>query len=343
MSAPSMAACGRPPTRCRPRPRWQPLTDDAKSLSIGALAFDPTDASHQTLVAGTGRYSSNNRTGTALIGLMRTTDGGASWDVIDGGKLLRNAQIVGRGAARRDHRRGRRQRPVPQLRGRSVAEDLRRAPTAGCRSAMPSISLPIPKTPPGSTPMPVPKASFRAWIAAPPGPRSAMPRSTKSLTDNTLQRQDRRRPEPHALCRGRQPSWLFHLACRPVPVGRRRRDLDRARSAEHGRGGRHRLRSPSRRPRRHSSLARRRRNRPQHRLYRRRPSAVVRRRGSGRAAERMLRRARGELAQLVRRLRLFRPAVPQSTRRCRRVSRRRPSPIAARRRRPPRMPIPEDW
>jgi hypothetical protein len=78
-----------------PAPDWQPLTDDAKSLSIGALAFDPTDASHQTLVAGTGRYSSNNRTGTALIGLMRTTDGGASWDVIDGGRLLRNAQISG--------------------------------------------------------------------------------------------------------------------------------------------------------------------------------------------------------------------------------------------------------
>ncbi len=77
-----------------PTPSWQPLTDDARSLSIGALAFDPTDASHQTLVAGTGRYSSNNRTGTALIGLMRTTDGGASWEVSDGGKLLRNAQIV---------------------------------------------------------------------------------------------------------------------------------------------------------------------------------------------------------------------------------------------------------
>ena len=78
-----------------PNPSWEPLTDDARSLSIGALALDPTDPTHQTVVAGTGRYSSNNRTGTALIGLMRTTDGGASWDVIDGGKLLRNAQIVG--------------------------------------------------------------------------------------------------------------------------------------------------------------------------------------------------------------------------------------------------------
>lgn len=78
-----------------PHPSWEPLTDDAKSLSIGALAFDPTDASHQTLVAGTGRYSSNNRTGTALIGLMRTTDGGGSWELIDGSRLLRNTHIVG--------------------------------------------------------------------------------------------------------------------------------------------------------------------------------------------------------------------------------------------------------
>jgi photosystem II stability/assembly factor-like uncharacterized protein len=76
-------------------PTWEPLTDDAKSLSIGAIAFDPTDESYQTLVAGTGRFSSNYRTGTALIGLMRTTDGGATWEVIDGGKLLRSAQILG--------------------------------------------------------------------------------------------------------------------------------------------------------------------------------------------------------------------------------------------------------
>jgi hypothetical protein len=33
-----------------PSPNWQPLTDDVKSLLIGALAFDPTEDSHQTLV-----------------------------------------------------------------------------------------------------------------------------------------------------------------------------------------------------------------------------------------------------------------------------------------------------
>ena len=110
-----------------PNPSWEPLTDDARSLSIGALAFDPTDATHQTLVAGTGRYSSNNRTGTALIGLMRTTDGGASWEVIDGGKLVAQRSDRGRGAARRDHCRRLRQGPVPQLRGWTVEENLGRA------------------------------------------------------------------------------------------------------------------------------------------------------------------------------------------------------------------------
>ena len=31
-----------------PNPSWEPLTDDARSLSIGALALDPTDPTHQT-------------------------------------------------------------------------------------------------------------------------------------------------------------------------------------------------------------------------------------------------------------------------------------------------------
>ena len=36
-------------------PTWTPLTDNFPSLSIGALEFDPTDATRQTLVAGIGR------------------------------------------------------------------------------------------------------------------------------------------------------------------------------------------------------------------------------------------------------------------------------------------------
>lgn len=66
-------------------PMWTPLTDFETSLSIGALEFDPTDATHNTLVAGVGRFSSffsngGSRTGT----LLKTTDGGATWFSLPG-------------------------------------------------------------------------------------------------------------------------------------------------------------------------------------------------------------------------------------------------------------------
>ncbi|MDP7275838.1 MAG: hypothetical protein QF363_10200, partial [Planctomycetaceae bacterium] len=35
---------------------WTAVADDAPSLSIGALEFDPTDDSHNTLVAGIGQF-----------------------------------------------------------------------------------------------------------------------------------------------------------------------------------------------------------------------------------------------------------------------------------------------
>ena len=61
-------------------PTWEQLTDAQLSLSIGALEFDPTDSTHRTLVTGTGRFSSLSRIGGSLIGLLRTTDGGADVD-----------------------------------------------------------------------------------------------------------------------------------------------------------------------------------------------------------------------------------------------------------------------
>ena len=76
------------------RPTWLPLTDLARSLSFGALEFDPTDAAHRTLVAGTGRFSSKSRSGGALIGVMRTGDGGSSWVVL-GADPLRSLHITG--------------------------------------------------------------------------------------------------------------------------------------------------------------------------------------------------------------------------------------------------------
>ena len=62
-----------------PSPRWFPLTDNELSMSIGGLARDINDATGNTLVAGYGRRSSFGSAGGAHLGLIRTTDGGATW------------------------------------------------------------------------------------------------------------------------------------------------------------------------------------------------------------------------------------------------------------------------
>ncbi|HZF13561.1 MAG TPA: RTX toxin [Thermoanaerobaculia bacterium] len=69
------------------KPTWRPLTDSQTSQSIGALAFDPTDSSFRTLVAGPGLYSSFGDNGD-LAGLLRTTDGGATWKRLTGNGLM---------------------------------------------------------------------------------------------------------------------------------------------------------------------------------------------------------------------------------------------------------------
>ena len=64
-------------------PTYQPLTDSFPGMSIGALVFDPTDATNNTLVAGIGNFSSwnsvLNQFNTPFTGLLRTTDGGNTW------------------------------------------------------------------------------------------------------------------------------------------------------------------------------------------------------------------------------------------------------------------------
>ena len=76
-------------------PTWVPLTDLENGLAIGALEFDPTDVTHQTLVAGIGRYSSFGSAGSFRTGILRTTDGGTTWQSIDGGGVLLNKNISG--------------------------------------------------------------------------------------------------------------------------------------------------------------------------------------------------------------------------------------------------------
>src|SRR5439155_15150405 len=52
-------------------PTWTPLTDQQGSLSMGALKFDPTDATNNTLVAGVGTFSSDGFEGGSYTGLMK--------------------------------------------------------------------------------------------------------------------------------------------------------------------------------------------------------------------------------------------------------------------------------
>lgn len=70
------------------QPTWTPQTDTLASQSIGALAFDPLDATQQTLIAGTGRFSNFAQRGDDEIGVYRTTNGGANWTVHTGAPLL---------------------------------------------------------------------------------------------------------------------------------------------------------------------------------------------------------------------------------------------------------------
>src|SRR5262249_19193065 len=58
--------------------------DNLKSSSIGALSLDPTDSTGQSLVAGTGQFSSLALQGDDLVGIYYTTDGGTTWTTSSG-------------------------------------------------------------------------------------------------------------------------------------------------------------------------------------------------------------------------------------------------------------------
>src|ERR1041384_2171723 len=75
-------------------PTWVEQLGTNSSLSMGAIAFDPTDCSNQTLMAGAGRYSSFGGRGNDRMGVWRTTNG-TSWTLLNGGGAITDLNITG--------------------------------------------------------------------------------------------------------------------------------------------------------------------------------------------------------------------------------------------------------
>src|ERR1019366_2319213 len=85
---------------------WTPLTDKQASLSIASVALDPTDTTHNTVIAGVG-LTSNGTVGSIgtsngfflgnggqRTGILLSKDGGTTWSAL-GGATLANHSIVG--------------------------------------------------------------------------------------------------------------------------------------------------------------------------------------------------------------------------------------------------------
>jgi hypothetical protein len=82
------------------QPTWIAQSEILPSQSIGAIEFDPIDATHQTLIAGTGRWSNFANRGDDQIGVYRTVNGGDSWTLLGETALLgkRISEVSARGA-----------------------------------------------------------------------------------------------------------------------------------------------------------------------------------------------------------------------------------------------------
>jgi len=76
-------------------PTWVEQLGLRNSLSIGAIAFDPIDATNQTLIAGSGRFSSFVSRGNDRSGVFRTTNGGANWTLLTGSPSITGLNITG--------------------------------------------------------------------------------------------------------------------------------------------------------------------------------------------------------------------------------------------------------
>ncbi|WP_435005956.1 WD40/YVTN/BNR-like repeat-containing protein [Tundrisphaera lichenicola] len=74
-------------------PHWTPLTDTQITLSSGDIEFDPLDPTYQTLYVGTGSFSSSGNDGTPGRGLLKTTDGGATWTNLNPGGIFNGRYV----------------------------------------------------------------------------------------------------------------------------------------------------------------------------------------------------------------------------------------------------------
>ena len=84
---------------------WTPLIDQKASISIASLSFDPTDPTHQTLIAGTGVTSNGAFASSSLFrtpanfgglqnGLLYSRNGGTTWTQL-GETTLSGQSVIG--------------------------------------------------------------------------------------------------------------------------------------------------------------------------------------------------------------------------------------------------------
>ena len=77
-------------------PNWTMISGDLSSQAIGALEFDPTDASGNTLVLGNNtNLSSFGFTPGGIPGVFRTTTGTGPWTNIDAGGTFNSRNVTG--------------------------------------------------------------------------------------------------------------------------------------------------------------------------------------------------------------------------------------------------------
>ena len=65
-------------------PHWVPLTSDLPRAGITSIAFDPTNSN--IVYVGTGQVSSTGQLGGTGAGILKTTNAGATWEVLEAGQ-----------------------------------------------------------------------------------------------------------------------------------------------------------------------------------------------------------------------------------------------------------------